>query len=122
MSPHRDGIWTIDSEGKTIFARDLMAEILGTTAAEMIGQPSFDFVFPEDADAAQRLFQAKQRGDIDPFEFRIRRLDSSPVFVRIQGTPMFDDDGTFRGIVGTFSVIHDRSADMAASGTVMSRR
>jgi PAS domain S-box-containing protein len=122
MSPHRDGIWTIDSDGNTVFASDRMAEILGTTAAEMVGQPSFDLVFPEDAGAAQRLFQAKQRGDIDPFEFRIRRVDGSPVLVRIQGTPMFDDDGTFRGIVGTFSVIHDRSADMTGSETAMSRR
>lgn len=121
MSPHRDGIWTIDSEGKTAFASDRMAEILGTTAAEMIGRPSFEFVFPEDVDAAQRLFQAKQRGDIDPFEFRIRRADGSPVYVRVQGTPMFDDNGTFRGIVGTFSVIHDRSLSIASSETVMSR-
>ena len=122
MSPHRDGIWTIDSEGKTAFASDRMAEILGTTAAEMIGRPSFEFVFPEDVDAAQRLFQAKQRGDIDPFEFRIRRADGSPVYVRVQGTPMFDYEGTFRGIVGTFSVIHDRSLSAASSETVMSRR
>ena len=122
MSPHRDGIWTIDSEGKTVFASDRMAEILGTTAAEMIGQPSFDFVFPEDVEAAQRLFQAKQRGDIDPFEFRIRRLDGSPVFVRIQGTPMFDDDGTFRGIVGTFGVIDEPSVSTFGSETAMSRR
>jgi len=120
MSPHKDGIWTIDAEGKTVFASDRMAEILGTTAAEMIGQPSFDFVFPEDAEAAQRLFLAKQRGDIDPFEFRIRRAGGSPVFVRVQGTPMFDD-GSFRGIVGTFSVIQERSLGTAGSETLMSR-
>jgi len=121
MSPHKDGIWTIDAEGKTVFASDRMAEILGTTAAEMIGQPSFEFVFPEDAEAAQRLFLAKQRGDIDPFEFRIRRADGSPVFVRVQGTPMFDEDGSFRGIVGTFSVIQERSLGAAGSETLMSR-
>ena len=48
--------------------------------------------------------------------------DGLIVVRKLKKRPMFDDDGTFRGIVGTFSVIHDRSADMAASGTVMSRR
>lgn len=40
-----------------------MAEILGTTPSEMVGRPSFAYVFPEDVEAAQRLFQAKVRGD-----------------------------------------------------------
>jgi PAS domain S-box-containing protein len=122
MSAHKDGIWTIDAEGRTLFASDRMAEILGTTAAEMIGEPSFDFVFPEDVEAAQKLFNSKQRGDMDPFEFRVRRRDGSPVFVRVQGTPMFGNEGDFRGIIGTFSVVRKRSSSsVARSGTATSR-
>jgi PAS domain S-box-containing protein len=65
-------IWILDINGQTVYANQRMAEILGTTPAEMIGHPSFDYVFPEDVPAAQRLFDARKRGDINPFHFRLR--------------------------------------------------
>jgi PAS domain S-box-containing protein len=99
-----DGIWIIDAEAKTLYANAPMAEILGTTTAELIGQPSFSFLYPEDVPAAQRLFDAKQRGDSSPFHFRLRRKDGSAIWVDVQGTPMRNAAGEFLGIVGTFSV------------------
>jgi PAS domain S-box-containing protein len=99
-----DGIWIIDVNGRTVYANQRMADILGTTPAEMIGHPSFAFVFPEDVAPAQHLFEAKQRGDINPFHFRLRCMDGSAVAVDVQGTPMYNAAGRFNGIVGTFSV------------------
>jgi PAS domain S-box-containing protein len=99
-----DGIWIIDANGNTVYANQRMAEMLGTTPAEMIGHPSFDYVFPEDVPAAQRLFDAKKQGDINRFHFRLRCKDGSAVQVDVQGTPMHNAAGRFTGIVGTFSV------------------
>ena len=98
----KDGVWTINAEGLTTFASPRMAEILGTTPDEMVGRSSFDYVYPEEAAAARVLFQAKQDGHIEPFEFRLRRHDGSPTRVRITGTAMYDPDGNFSGIVGVF--------------------
>jgi PAS domain S-box-containing protein len=98
----KDGIWTIDAEGITLYANEAMAALLQTTISGLLGQPSFDYIFPEDAPEAQRLFDAKRRGDTGPFEFRLRRRDGSALWVSIQGTPMHDEDGRFRGIIGTF--------------------
>ena len=81
-----------------------MAEILGTSPSEMVGRPSFTYVFPEDIEAAQRLFEEKTRGDAKPFHFKLRRKDGSGVWVDVQGTPLYNAAGVFRGIVGTFSV------------------
>jgi len=81
-----------------------MAEILGTSSSEMIGEPSFSYVFPEDAEAAQRLFEAKAQGNTNPFHFKLRRKDGSAIWVDVQGTPMHNAAGVFKGIVGTFSV------------------
>ncbi len=103
MASSQDGIWIIDAEAKTVFANDRMAEILRTSAPEMLGQPSFTYVFPEDADDARRLFDAKKRGSVNPFSFRLRRADGSAVSVEVQGTPMHNAAGDFLGIVGTFS-------------------
>jgi PAS domain S-box-containing protein len=104
MEKHRDGIWIIDVDGVTVYSSERMAEILGTTPAEMTGNPSFTYVFPEDVPAAQRLFEAKRRGDINPFHFILRRKDGSAVQVDVQGTPLHNAAGQFNGIVGTFSV------------------
>lgn len=116
----REGIWTIDAEGNTLFANETMAAMLGTTAADMIGKPSFEYVFPEDVEAAQRLFQAKSRGDLSSFEFRIRRKDGAPVWVAVQGTPMHDEEGRFRGIVGTFRPMR-RSGSIKSKGLAADR-
>jgi PAS domain S-box-containing protein len=100
------GIWIIDSSAKTVFANQRMAEILGSTVLELMGQHSFDYLFPEDVDAAARLFESKKRGDSSPFRFRLRRRDGSPTWVEVQGTPMHDATG-MTGIVGTFNVISE---------------
>ncbi len=99
-----DGIWIIDAEGKTLFANDPMAEILGTTPSQLSSQDSFLYVFPEDLPAAQRLFATKQAGSNAPFRFRLRRADGSPIWVDVQGTPLHNATGRFTGIVGTFTV------------------
>jgi two-component system cell cycle sensor histidine kinase/response regulator CckA len=103
--PPSQGIWTIDADGNTTFANEAMAQMLRTTVAEMVGKSSFTFVFPEDAEAARQLFDAKGRGDMKPFEFRVRRADGTPLWVSVQGTPMRDDSGKFLGIIGTFQAM-----------------
>ena len=87
------------STDKPFTSNQRMAEILGTTPAAMIGHRSFDYVFPEDAPAAQRMFDAKTRGDMNPFHFRLRCKDGSAVQVDVQGTPMHNAGGVFTGIV-----------------------
>lgn len=104
MPKQPDGIWIIDSEARTLYANAAMADILGTTPSELIGKHSFDYIFPEDAAAAQKLFEAKTRGDTNPFHFKLRRKDGSSIWTDIQGTPMRNAAGEFIGIVGTFSV------------------
>lgn len=110
MSKQQDGIWIIDAEAITSYANDRMAEILGTSVAEMLGQPSFAFVFPHDLNAAKRLFDFKRQGDPKPFRFHLRRKDGSPVSVHVQGTPLYNAAGVFRGIVGTFTELAESPA------------
>ena len=88
-----------------------MAKLLRTTVEDLIGKPSFEYVFPEDVPAAQRLFDSKSRGDLQPFDFRLRRKDGTPVWVTVQGTPMHDPDGQFRGIIGTFRSTRKRAPE-----------
>lgn len=99
-----DGVWIIDANGKTVYANDSMAQILGTSPSELVGQDSFHYVFPDDRAAAERLFAMKQAGSPAPFHFKLRRADGSHVWVDVQGTPMQNAAGEFTGIIGTFTV------------------
>lgn len=99
-----DGLWIIDSQGKTVYANEDMAQILGTTIADLLGKDSFLFVFPEDLDAARQLFAAKVAGNRTPFHFRLRRVDGSSIWTDVQGTPMRNAADQFIGIVGSFTV------------------
>ena len=104
MRQSRDGIWIIDREAKTVFVNQRMAEILGSTTEQLMGRNSLDYVFTEDRGAAQKLFEAKRRGDSTVFSFKLKREDGSAVSVHVQGTPMHDTSGLFIGVVGTFRV------------------
>lgn len=104
MDNHRDGVWIIDAGAQTTYANERMAELLGTSLSEMIGQPSFAYLFPADVEAAQHLFDVKKGGAPNPFRFRLRKKDGSALFVDVQGTPLHDTAGVFTGIVGTFSL------------------
>src|SRR6476660_9665716 len=75
MQTNRDGIWIIDADGRTTYANERIAEILRTSCSEMIGNPSFAYVYPEDAVAAQRLFDVKKDGNATAFRFRLRCKD-----------------------------------------------
>jgi two-component system cell cycle sensor histidine kinase/response regulator CckA len=104
------GIWKIDADGTTTYANEAMAGLLRTTVDKMVGKPSFDFVYPEDFEAARQLFEAKGRGDTRPFEFRVRRADDTPLWVSVFGTPMHDAAGKFLGIIATFRAMRREGA------------
>jgi PAS domain S-box-containing protein len=117
----REGIWTIDAEGKTAFVNEAMAAMLGTTIAEMVGKPSIDFVFPADSETARRLFDGRSLGNTSPFAFRVRRKDGTPLWVTVQGTPMRDDSGQFRGIIGTFRAMR-RDDGLKSPGVIADKQ
>ena len=106
MTNGHPGIWIVDAAGKTVFADDQMAAILGVaTRAEVIGSPSYTYIFPEDLDTIRRMFESKKYGDSEAHECRLRRKDGSAVLVHVQVTPMKNEVGEFSGAVSIFTKI-----------------
>jgi two-component system cell cycle sensor histidine kinase/response regulator CckA len=109
-----EGIWVVDPEGRTIFSNRRMAEILGTRFESMGEQSCFACIFPDDVAAAQRNFFRTLAGDRRPFDFRLRRVDGSPVWVSVSCMPMCDDKGAQVGLLGLFADISERKQSEAA--------
>lgn len=103
-----EGIWVVSPQGGTIFCNKRMAEILGTDLESLEKLSCFDSVFPEDLGEAQRHFGLQISGCCQPFDFRLRRIDGSAIWVNISCKPMFDDQGVCTGLLGLFSDISER--------------
>jgi PAS domain S-box-containing protein len=102
-----EGIWIIDQNGLTEYINDRGAEILGYTAAEMMGRSPVDFFHPEDREAAaQRIHHRPQRNST--LEVRYRRKDGSAIWAHLSRSPFLDADGKHLGTLGMFSDITDR--------------
>ena len=103
-----EGIWIVSPEGQTIFCNERMAELLGTDVEALYRLSCFDPVFPEDLEEARRQFTLQMEGGREPFDFRLRRIDGSPIWVSISCKPMYDDGGICTGLLGLFTDISRR--------------
>jgi PAS domain S-box-containing protein len=118
MTTGPPGIWIVDAAGKTVFADDQMAAILGVaTRAELIANPSSAYVFPEDLNTVLRMFDSKKHGDASPHQCRLRRKDGSEVFVHVQATAMKNEAGEFSGVVSMFTCIQPELSEANRAST-----
>src|SRR5215469_13724993 len=83
-----EGIWLVDPQGQTTFCNQRMAELLGADIESLRKLSCFDSVFPADLEEAQRQFGLQIAGGGHPFDFRLRRVDGSALWVSISCKPM----------------------------------
>ncbi|MGI8554219.1 MAG: PAS domain S-box protein, partial [Dehalococcoidia bacterium] len=111
----QEGIWTIDAEGKTTFANQRLAEMLGYSVDEMLGAPLLTFFAEEANQDALRTMRHRRRAGIgEAFEFRYRRKDGSELPVSLSVSSFFDGDGNYQGALALVTDISQRKQDEAA--------
>ena len=76
----------VRSDGRIAFASTYFCDLVGVEHDKVAGMSYFDFVFPEDMDAARKLFETN--GLADPLRFRLRRLDGTEIWTDIQAAPV----------------------------------
>jgi two-component system cell cycle sensor histidine kinase/response regulator CckA len=99
----RDGVWSIDAQGRTNYVNAQLAQMLGYTPEEMVGRSFFDFM-DEDAkrQATVRLAQRRQ-GISERHEMRYRRKDGSDLTVMLSSGPLKDASGAVSGALAVVS-------------------
>ena len=75
-----EGIWLIDTEARTLYANDRMAELLDVTPEEMLNHTVLEFVFPDDESDGYSHIRSNLLGNYEQFDFRFRRKDGRPVY------------------------------------------
>jgi diguanylate cyclase (GGDEF)-like protein/PAS domain S-box-containing protein len=99
-----EGIWTIDSTGKTTFVNERMADILGYTQDEMLGKPFTFFMAPERVEAALALLQRRSEGIHEIHEFCLQDKGGREVWTLSSTNPIRNEDGQ---VIGALAMITD---------------
>ncbi|MEG4345965.1 PAS domain S-box protein [Microcoleus sp. A003_D6] len=109
-----EGIWMIDAEGKTTFVNQKMADMLGTTPEETIGQPLFAFMDAEGMAIAQANLNRRNQGINEQRDFRFRRRDGSDLWAIVSTNSLTDKQGCYVGALAMVADITDRKQTEAA--------
>ncbi|HEU4323193.1 MAG TPA: PAS domain S-box protein [Roseiflexaceae bacterium] len=109
-----EGVWIIDADSRTTYVNPRMAEILGTTAEQMLGRSMFDFTDDESRRLAESNVQRRQAGIREQHEFTFRRSDGTPVWTLLSTTPNLDSAGKYQGATALVTDISERVRAEAA--------
>jgi PAS domain S-box-containing protein len=109
-----EGIWTIDSEGRTDYVNRRMADLLGYEPEDMVGRPLYEFM-----DAAARrdaeLYESRRRSGIrEVHEFCFQRRDGEQLWALLATTPIPAANGGYSGALAMVTDITDRKRAEAA--------
>jgi rsbT co-antagonist protein RsbR len=89
-----DGIWIIDAESNTSFVNKRMADMLGYTEEELVGEPIFAFFDDEWAVLAARFMQADPATDLpNRFDCKLIAKDGSHLWGLVTGRAYTGPDG-----------------------------
>ncbi|GAB6058880.1 PAS domain S-box protein [Desulfonatronum parangueonense] len=106
-----EGIRMLDQNRRIVMVNNKMAEMLGYPSDEMIGAPAQNFVHPGDRILFDAIWKDRQAGLRGRYELRMVHRDGQSVWASISSTPLFTEQGLFKG---SFAMVQDISKLKAA--------
>lgn len=86
----QEGIWLIDEQARTSFINAKMAEMLGYSTGEMLGQDFRRFMDADWIDVATRDLLDRKAGIVETHDFKFRRKDGSELWAVLSSCPIFE--------------------------------
>jgi len=104
------GITICDREGKTILANNTLLKMIGYTLDELKEISWREYTYPEDLDKNWELYQKLINKEINSFsiEKRYIRKDGKIIYVNINSSAVFDEEGNFLYEFATIEDITDK--------------
>jgi PAS domain S-box-containing protein len=99
-----EGVWEIDAHANTSFVNRRMAEMLGYTVTEMIGQTLGYFTDDEGRLQLATDVARRKAGIAESQDFKFVRKDGQPIWARLEASPLTDERGTY---VGSLAMVAD---------------
>ena len=103
-----EGVWLIDAEGKTTFANEQMARMLGYDIDEFLAGDLYDFMDEESRELAAAYMERRRKGIKEQHDFRFRHKDGSDVWALLEAAPIVNAGGEFEGALAMVTDITER--------------
>jgi PAS domain S-box-containing protein len=100
----QEGIWVLDTQSKTTYANQRLADMLGYSVDELIGRSIFDFAPPELHDALETHIRDRIAGRSEQYDFRFLKKDGADLWAIVSGTTVTDGEYRQRG---SFAMLTD---------------
>jgi PAS domain S-box-containing protein len=109
-----EGVWIYDAQGITTFMNVPMAEMLGCTVEETLGQPIYNFIDASKRPEAEARADRRRQGKSERGDFCLRRKDGAELWVSAESNPLYHATGRFEGgLVMVTDISMRRRADEA---------
>ncbi len=103
-----EGIWAMDEHLSTTFVNAHLANMLGCTVDEMLGQHVEAFMFEDQLPDHRAKMEERREGKSDRYERRFRRKDGTTLWAIVSAVPLVDAGGVFRGSFAMLTDITER--------------
>jgi PAS domain S-box-containing protein len=104
----QEGVWAIDSEVRTTFVNQRMAEMLGYTEEEMLGKHLFEFMDEPGIEIARQNLECRRLGMKERHDFEFLRRDGTRIYATMETAPITDEEGNYVGALAGVMDISDR--------------
>lgn len=94
-----EGIWVINKSNHISFVNQALADILGYSRDEILGQSVFDFTNKEDIAHCKKILATRVQGTGGVYDFELVHKQGHTLPVTISSAPLYDSKGKFDGVV-----------------------
>ncbi len=113
----QEGIWATDSEGKTLYANQKIAELLGFPLTDFYERPSHELISGVTQDEIQSRQKRRGRDAAENYELHHTRPDGAKRVLGISASPLVDDNH----YLGSLAMITDITAARQAENELVYR-
>ncbi len=103
-----EGIWFIDQNEVTTYVNPRMADMLGYTVDEMMGQRLFSFMDERGIELCQQNLERRKQGIKEQHDFELLRKDGKRIYTSMETTPVTDAQGNYMGALASVADITER--------------
>ncbi|MFN8286214.1 MAG: PAS domain S-box protein [Chitinophagales bacterium] len=91
-----EGIFCVNSEGRILYANDQFCRNLGYTASEIHNTFIFSYFWDEEQTRISKTkLELRKKGLSDSYDIKMKKKNGDPVWIRVNGKPVFDAQGHF---------------------------
>jgi PAS domain S-box-containing protein len=103
-------VWEVNADGLYVFVSARASQVIGYSAAELIGRSPFEINPPEDVEAIRKKSDTIVASGLAfrDFEERMIRKDGTVIWVSVNGVPVKNEAGQLLGYRGATMDISDR--------------